>query len=79
MNPPRTRLPSPPGPHLLLCLCLLESVEQMPAGEEARLPFLARVRGATRALLTRCHCEAGFCPAQAQQAGEMGAEMGAEL
>lgn len=51
----------------------------MPAGEEARLPFLARVRGATRALLTRCHCEAGFCPAQAQQAGEMGAEMGAEL
>lgn len=51
----------------------------MPAGEEARLPFLARVHGATRALLTRCHCEAGFCPAQAQQAGEMGAEMGAEL
>ena len=51
----------------------------MPTGEEARLPFLVRVRGATRALLTRCHCEAGFRLPQAQQPGEVGAEMGAEL
>lgn len=32
----------------------------MPAGDEARMSFLARVRGATRALLTRCHYEAEF-------------------